>query len=246
MKRHDLARFALPLALSLAACADEKSDKLETNQIRISYYVEHEASEPGRLHLRAHPYRGGSLQGVDFTDGDRVEVTTNAMATPIVLERGPIGGYFGDLPSGDHREVTFALVRGEKASAPASKVKMMPPVVFESDPEGSTVSYASAGLALRWPAATPGARFVLDKAKPCDSPSASASTERGPEPPAWDDVGTLTITPAQLSAAPPPAGGACMYVTLRHVLSGTVDPALESGSAAEAIQDFSFEITLVP
>lgn len=240
-------KFAwLSLSIALFGCADENSQELDTSEIRVSYYAERETSKPEVVRLRAHPYKGSSLQGVDFKGGDRVEVTTNAMSKPLVLERGPIGGYFGDLPAGDHREVTFSLVRSEKASAPASKVTTMPALAFETDPEGTTVSYASEGLVLRWANGTAGAKFELQSATPCDSASVSGTTEDLPDNPTWDDAGSLTIAPAQLSATPPPQGGACILVRLRHALSGKVDPALESRSVVEAIQDVSFEITLVP
>lgn len=236
----------LAFSLSLLACADEDSQKLETNQIRVSYYVEHQPSEPEVLHLQAHPYQGSSLKGVDLNDGDRVEVTTNAMATPLVLRRGPIGGYFGDLPKGDHREVTFSLIRSEKTSAPATKVGVLPLVAFETDPEGLDVSYASGVLELRWSNPTAGAEFVLDFAQPCGSASASATTGKVPDDPSWDATGTLVIPSALLSPTPPPAAGACISVYLKHILSGTIDPALEALSTAESLQTFSFDINLVP
>ncbi len=234
------------IGLALVGCTDEDSQKLETKEIQVSYYVEHGDSPDDPLRLRAHPYRGNSLQGVDLTDGDRIEVTTSAMPRPLVLDRGGIGGYFGNLPEGDHREVTFALVRSKKASAPASKVTIMPRVAFEVDPEGSTVSYASAGLELRWANGTPGARFELDSAQRCDTASASATTEDLPDPARWDDGGSLTIAPAQLLPAAPEPGGTCVRVALRHLLPGTVDPALQSNSSAEALQRFSFDVTVVP
>jgi hypothetical protein len=236
----------LAFLFTAVACKDEDSQKLETKQIYVSYYVEHEDSTPDALHLRAHPYRINSLQGVDLNDGDRVEVTTNAMATPLVLKRGAIGGYFGDLPAGDHREVTFSLVRSEKTSAPTSKVSIMPRIAFDEDPEGRTVSYASAGLELRWANGAPGAEFVLDSAQPCDTFSGSATTDEVEKRPSWGDEGSLTIAPAQIAKAPPPAGGACYRLSMRHALPGTIDPALGEGSSVETIQDFWFDITLVP
>lgn len=239
-----LAWFAFLFAA--VACKDEDSQKLETKQIDINYYVEHEDATPDSLHLQAHPYRINSLQGVDLNDGDRVEVTTNAMATPLVLKRGPIGGYFGDLPPGDHREVTFSLIRSEKTSAPTSKVATMPRIAFEEDPEGRTVSYAGAGLELRWANSAPGSEFVLNWAQPCDTVSASATTGEVEEGPKWADEGSLTIAPAQIAKTPPPDGGACYRLSIRHTLLGAIDPALGEGSTIEARQEFYFDITLVP
>jgi hypothetical protein len=56
----------------------------------------------------------------------------------------------------------------------------------------------------------------------------------------------LTIPPAQISPNAPPPEGLCMELKLRHVIRGTVDPALAPDSVAESDQTLTFRIRLVP